>query len=206
MVLRAAAQPRSATIRTNRSSNPSKTSLIHFAPSARSGRLQDTQRKTVANQIDPIYALQLISAEGPLATQIGGYARVLPSRWWRAASCSPPPQRDPGRSVIHQRRIVCQVWRRLVLLQQAPLLGCPPVRSVTVPVIAGACPWPGGPAQPHPLTRDRHFATLFLNFLFLCSLPLLLMLSVSCRRRLRLVSRRTRFSFTVPVNRGGGSA
>jgi hypothetical protein len=67
MVLRVAAQSRSATIRTNRSLNPSKARLIHFAPSARSGRLRGTQRKVVANQIDLICALQLISAEGPLA-------------------------------------------------------------------------------------------------------------------------------------------
>jgi hypothetical protein len=86
MVLRVAAQSRSATIRTNRSLNPSKARLIHFAPSARSGRLQDTQRKIVANQIDLICALQQMSAKRPLAAPNTAAPRAvifgLPTTLW----------------------------------------------------------------------------------------------------------------------------
>jgi hypothetical protein len=42
-----------------------------------SGRLRGHARKIVANQIDLICVPQLMSAEGRLAAQIGGYARAL---------------------------------------------------------------------------------------------------------------------------------
>ena len=75
MVLRVAAQSRSAHEPHKPLFEPFQGTPYSLRPSARSGRLRGTQRKIVANQIDLICALQLISAEGPLAAQIGGSAR-----------------------------------------------------------------------------------------------------------------------------------